>query len=372
MVISSLSAGGAERVLVLLCQGLTALGHHVSVVTVFGTEGDFYGLPEGVDRVALDVGKTTRTTAERLTANARRIAALRRAVRRTRPDVVISFMTETNVLVLLATLGLRVPVIVTEHSDPRKKRMKRIWKGLRRVTYRRASRVVSVSPGVDDYFAWLPESKRVVIGNPILLSEIRAESGEPLPLGWPHSVIAMGRLEPEKGFDVLVAAFARLAADFPDWGLVILGQGGERDELNSLISEAGLGQRVRLPGVVENPFPTMRRADLFVLPSRTESFGNALVEAVACGLPVIATQCWTRSPEWVRDGVTGLVVPTEDAASLAAALARLMADADLRKRLAVQASKGVERFDLDEISRAWDELLAAVAGGPEPGRGRRG
>jgi GalNAc-alpha-(1->4)-GalNAc-alpha-(1->3)-diNAcBac-PP-undecaprenol alpha-1,4-N-acetyl-D-galactosaminyltransferase len=371
MVISSLSAGGAERVLVLLCRGLTGLGHHVSVVTVFGTEGDFYSLPDGVDRVALDVGKTTHTTAERLTANARRITALRRALRRVQPDVVISFMTETNVLVLLAALGLRVPVIVTEHSDPRKKRMKRIWKGLRRATYRRASRVVSVSPGVDDFFAWLPESKRAVIGNPIVLSEIHAESGEPLSLGWRHSVIAMGRLEPEKGFDVLVAALARLAAEFPDWGLVILGEGGERGKLESLISELGLGQRVQLPGVVENPFPTMRRADLFVLSSRTESFGNALLEAMACGLPVIATQCWSRSPEWVRDGVTGLVVPTEDPASLAAAMARLMADAGLRKRLAAEASKGVERFDLDEISRTWDELLGAVVAVPKPRRGRR-
>ena len=360
MVISSLSAGGAERVLVLLSKGLTALGHGISVVTIFGKEHDFYPLPDGVDRIALDVGKTTLSAVERVTANARRISALRRTLRRLQPDVVISFMMETNVLVLLASLWTRLPVIVTEHADPRKKRLKRVWKGLRRVAYRLASRVVSVSDGVDDYFAWLPEAKRAVIPNPICPAELVSKAGEPMAFSRPHAVMGMGRLEVEKGFDLLVGAFARLAADFPEWELVILGQGSQRGKLESLIAKLGLTERVQLPGVLDNPFSTLKRADLFVLPSRSEGFGNALVEAMACGLPVIATRCWTRPPGIVRHDVDGILVAPEDVDALAAAMADLMADHRRRGRLASEAVEAARRFDLDQVIQTWDELLDAV------------
>lgn len=361
MVISSLSAGGAERVLVLLSKGLAALGHRVSVVTVFGEEDDFYTLPEGVDRVALDLGKTTRTPVEKITANAGRLSSLRRALRQIGPDVVISFMPEVNVLTLLAGLRSKTPVIVTEHADPRKEWTNRTWKGLRRLAYRLASRVVSVSEGVDAYFSWLPKARRAVIPNPVSFAELDAPAGEPMALAWPRAVAAMGRLEPEKGFDLLIDAFARLAADFPDWGLVILGEGSQRGRLESLAAGHGLRERVELPGVLEDPFSTLERADLFVLSSRSEGFGNALVEAMACGLPVIATECWHTPPGIVHHGTDGMLVPPEDIDALAAAMAQLMADDDQRRRLASEAVKAARRFDLDRISQTWDELLEAVA-----------
>ncbi|HUT93865.1 MAG TPA: glycosyltransferase family 4 protein [Thermoguttaceae bacterium] len=380
MVISSLSAGGAERVVVLLARGLTALGHRVSIVTIFGADRDFYATPEGVDRVALDLGGETRSVVEKVTANARRLAALRRAVRRLGPDVVISFMPETNVLALLAGWGTRVPVVVTEHADPRVFRLKPPWETLRRVTYRRAARVVSVSAGVDEHFAWLPGAKRAVIPNPIPLGEIRSEKPgtgpicEKHPAGgagesdlpsfsrWPHVVMGMGRLAPEKGFDVLIGAFARSAAELPDWGLVILGEGSERATLESIVAELGLQDRVCLPGVVDDPFSALRRADVFVLSSRSESFGNALVEAMACGLPVVATKCWSRSPGLVRDGVDGVLVPADDVDALAGAMSELMRDEARRRQFASEAAGAVERFDVAAVSQTWDELLQAIAG----------
>ena len=363
MVISSLSAGGAERVLVLLAKGLQAIGHHVSVVTVFGKGDDFYTLPDGVDRVALDVGKTTHGPVEKMSKSAQRISAIRRALRQIRPQVVLSFMPETNVLVLLASVRLGVPVIVTEHADPRKKRMKRVWKWLRRLAYRWASRVVSVSAGLDDYFAWLPEAKRGVIPNPINLAEINSQAGEAMGLPWAHTVAAMGRLEPEKGFDLLIRAFGRLAGEFPDWGLVILGEGTRRGELESLVVELDLSERVQLPGVLDNPFPTLKQADLFVLSSRSEGFGNVLVEAMACGLPVLATECWSRAPGIVRHGVDGILVAAEDVDALAAAMRDLMADEQRRQKLGAEAVESSNRFDLDEVAQTWDQLLKDLASG---------
>jgi len=360
MVISSLSAGGAERVAVLLARGLTARGHRVAIATIFGADGDFYATPEGVERVALDLGGETRSLVEKVAVNAKRVAAIRRALGRLAPDVVVSFMPETNVLVVLAAWGKSVPVVVTEHADPRVFRLKPTWEMLRRVTYRRAARVVSVSAGVDDHFARLPDAKRAVVGNPIPLDEIRAGEGTPVAVDWPHVVAAMGRLAPEKGFDVLIRAFARSAAELPDWGLVILGEGPERAVLESIVAELGLESRVCLPGVVDDPFATLRRADLFVLSSRSESFGNALVEAMACGLPVVATRCWARSPGLVRDGVDGLLVPPDDVDALAPPMAELMRDEARRKQMASEAAAAVERFDVPAVSRTWDELLRAI------------
>ena len=365
MVISSLSAGGAERVLVLLARGLTALGHRVSIVTLFGTEEDFYAVPEGVERVALDLGKTTRGVLEKIAANARRKSAIRAALEGIGPDAVLSFMPETNVLVLLACLGTKVPVIVTEHADPRVFRLNAAWRVLRAAAYRRAARVVSVSPGVDDYFARLPAGKRAVIPNPIPLDEIRSAQRAAAPFAWPHTVIGMGRLAPEKGFDVLLRAFAGSCDARPDWGLAILGEGSERARLESLAAELGVEDRVRLAGVVDDPFSVLRGADLFVLSSRSESFAIALVEAMACGLPVIATQCWSRSPGLVDDGVDGILVPRDDVDALATTMGELMDDEARRRQLADRAAESVERFDPAAISQKWGELLEEVVGPPE-------
>ncbi len=360
MVIPSLCGGGAERVLVLLARGFQDLGHDVDVVTIFGEADDFYRLPQGTGRVALGLGKATFSAVQKIRANLKRLSALRAALRALRPDVVVSFMGETNVLALLAALRLKVPVIVTEHVNPRKHRLPKMWEILRGVFYRRAARVVSVSEGVDAYFTWVPEAKRAVIHNPVCLDEIHCAAGETVAFDWLHTAVAMGRLEVQKGFDVLASAFAKVAPDFPEWGLVILGEGSERSNLESLVARLHMTERIRLPGALESPFATMKQADLFVLSSRYEGFGIAVVEAMACGLPVIATDCPSGPAEILRQGEDGILVPPEDVDALAGALAELMADQGKRQNLGSRGIEAARRFDLDLVSRTWDELLEAV------------
>jgi glycosyltransferase involved in cell wall biosynthesis len=155
----------------------------------------------------------------------------------------------------------------------------------------------------------------------------------------------------------LIRAFGRLTEEFPDWGLVILGEGTRLGELESLVAELGLTERVRLPGVLDNPFPTLKQADLFVLSSRSEGFGNVLVEAMACGLPVVATECWSRAPGIVRHGVDGILVAAEDVDALASAMRDLIADDQRRRQLGREAAQSAKRFDLTLVTRAWDQLL---------------
>jgi glycosyltransferase involved in cell wall biosynthesis len=362
LIIPGLTAGGAERVLVLLAEGLLARGYRVEVVTIFGRQHDFYPLPEGVQRIALDMGGETDRLVDKLAGNLRRIAGVRGAIRAAAPDLVISFLSETNVLVLLAAVGLGVPVIVTEHIDSRWYPLGRAWKILRRLSYRHAARLVSASAGVDKGFSWLPAGRRVVIHNPVCPKESDAAVSPPLMFPWPHTVLAMGRLEAQKGFDLLIDAFGRLAADFPDWGLVILGEGSLRPRLSDQIKALGLGDRIQLPGITASPSATLRRGDLFVLSSRYEGFGLALVEAMAVGLPVVATDCPSGPAEIVHPGKDGLLVPAENVVALAGAMAQLMSDAADRRRLGENAQAVAQRFGLNTVMQAWERVIDVCLG----------
>ncbi len=149
LVCPSLSAGGAERAVSLLASGLLKCGHDISVITLFAESHDFYRLPSGVKRVALDVAGNSHTVLQGIKNNLRRLRVLRKALRSTSPDVVISHTAQTNVLSLLAVIGTGVRLIVVEHSDPARNAGRPAWKLMRRFLYPRASKLVTVSRGVN-------------------------------------------------------------------------------------------------------------------------------------------------------------------------------------------------------------------------------
>ena len=289
LVIHSLSGGGAERVLVLLAQGFIDNGYKVTVVTLSSLETDFYSLPEGCSRIALGVLGCSKTPISAMRNNLNRLSKLRQAICSTQPDAVISFLTGINILTILSLINTGYPVIVTEHCDPQLSNYGKIWEKLRRLTYPYAAKVVSVSQGVNDGFKWLPESKKLVIYNPFLRQE-QQQNYFPIPQGanpdkqW---IVSMGRLTYQKGFDILLSAFAEIAIHYPNWQLLILGEGTLRPELEKLRDDLGLSEQVVLTGAVKNPFHILKKAKLFVMSSRFEGFPMVHGEAMACGLPVI-------------------------------------------------------------------------------------
>lgn len=338
-----------------------ASGWEVTLLTMDdGKTAPFYPLHREVNHRPLAIAKEAGNLIEGIAGNCRRIRVLRTAITRSAPDVVISFMTSMNVTVLLAAAGLGIPVVVSERVDPGQHSIERRWKALRWLIYRMATQVVGQSERALRYFPKAIRKRSRVIPNPV--AEGRAETDLPAPKERHDKkrVIAMGRLEKQKGFDLLIAAFSNLAPRHLSWDLVIWGDGGEREALEREVRNRGLCGRVCLPGTTRHPARELRGSDLFVLSSRYEGFPNVLCEAMAAGLPVISFDCPSGPREIIRDGVDGLLVPTADPGRLAIAMERLMDSKEERMRLAARAPDVAERFSVEKVMKHWERLLDEI------------
>ena len=151
-----------------------------------------------------------------------------------------------------------------------------------------------------------------------------------------------------------------MARDHPTWDLLILGDGEERKALERLVRQLGLEGRIRSPGALPNPFPTLKRCEIFVLASRAEGSPNVLTEAMACGVPAIAADCPSGPAEIVEDEINGLLVPVGDTGALELAMRRLIEDPALRTRLAERGQASVSRYRPEVILEQWRKLLAEV------------
>lgn len=349
-VISSLGSGGAERVVTLLAGALVAAGHRVELITLDPSTPDFHPVPDGVERVAVAGSGPSSSTTAAITHNLLAVGRIAKVLVQRKPDVVVAFGDTTNVKTLLAGAIARVPVVVSERVDPSTVDIGRAWSKLRDATYGRAAALVVQTESVRPWAARMLAADRVaVIGNPIVLAQDEAPRT--------HEVVAIGRLVPQKGFDVLLPAFASL--DEPSWRLSILGDGPRRGELLAQRDALGLADRVEFPGVVSDVAVRLSRAGLFVLPSRFEGFPNALVEAMACGAPVVATDC-PSGPAEILAGVDTPLVPVGDVEALARAMSVMTGDPTRRARCGAQARERAHAFSLPVVAAAWERLLVGV------------
>lgn len=368
LVIGSLGAGGAERNLLRLGEALHERGYRVSLMTLNPDIDDFYAVPPGIERVSplTDVQISPRWFD--VSAQRRQRRALRRSLLSSAPDLVISFIDSCNVRVIAALHGTGVPVLVSERIDWRVNPLNWRWRLLRWFWYPRARRVVSLARApVETALHYWPRWPCVHIPNPV--PAIPGMQARRLAQFGPNNLVAMGRLVEQKGFDLLIEAFAQCSGAHPNWHLTILGEGPLRASLEDQVRQRGLDERIHLPGNVSPPFPVLAAADLFAFSSRFEAFGMALAEAMACGLPVVSFDCPSGPADVVRDGVDGVLVPAQDTAALAAAMHRLMDDAPLRQALARRAPEVCERFSPSRVFDQWQALVAEVlAEQPEKGR----
>jgi glycosyltransferase involved in cell wall biosynthesis len=358
--INSLCAGGAERVAATLANHWARRQWQVTIVTLAPRNLDFYALEPAVARVGFDLAHDSANALEGLAVNMRRVAALRRVIRRIGPDVVLSMMSTPNVVLALASRGVNgLCAVGSEHCFPPKFPLGPIWERLRRVLYGRLSAVAALTGEGAEWIKAHTSAARV----PVIPNPVSWPLQDGAPRVDPHTccrsgrriLLAVGRLSPEKNFDTLIRVFAQLARRHPEWDLVILGEGPQRSRLEACVREEGVAGRVFLPGVVGNVGHWYGHADLFVLSSLFEGFPNALAEALVHGLPAVSVDCDTGPRDIVRHGVDGLLVPPGDAGALQAALEQTMADSELRERLAFSAYEARTRFSVERIADMWED-----------------
>ena len=361
-VIFSLGVGGAERVASTLVNEWARRGEQITLLTIDSQDRDFYPIDARVQRVAMGLNSPSKKWRYSVANNARRIRLLRAFAHSSKFDVMVSFGDKTNVLLLLATRGLKIPVIVAEHNNPRKWNIGVIAEYLRRLLYPRASAVVVLTSEIAEWAHEIVGRETIrVIPNPV--GEQCLHVSQPIVRLDHHFVVGMGRMAVEKGFDLLLQAFALSVESNPDWSLRLVGQGPEQQRLGNLAAQLGIHHAVRFEPVTRDPERILRESDLFVLSSRTEGFPMVLLEAMACGLPVVSFDCVSGPRAMIRHGVDGLLVPPEDVDALAKAMARLMGDERERRRLAERAVEVTDRFGLPRVMAMWSEVLAAASQG---------
>jgi glycosyltransferase involved in cell wall biosynthesis len=359
-----IAGGGAERVLGQVTAGLAARGHEVTIVS-FGSRGepDFYEVDDRVDRLWLGSGDVAaRSTAVDLL---RRAIALRRAIKGLAPDVAVGFMHSAYIPLAVALSNSRVPVIASEHIVYDHYRHLPAEALALRLTAPLYARITVISEAIRRSYPKGLADRMEVISNPVTRAARVAD-----PVGGSSKILLnVGRLFEQKDQRTLIGAFALVAGAYPDWTLRILGEGPLRSMLETLVREKGLESRVQLPGAVSDIAREYESAQVFAMPSLYESFGLATAEALAHGLPAIGFADCPGTNELIRDTENGLLVPPVDRVTdLAARLAQLMEDAELRRRLGRAGPASVERFSLESIVSQWEKLLRRCVDGR---RGRK-
>lgn len=358
LVIYSLGGGGAERVMSIMANYWATHGWDVTLLVLVDRQtAPFYQLEPQIKLQQLGIAGDSTNVIAAIQAGIHRVKTLRSAIVASEPDVVISFMNTVNVLTLLALWNLKIPTIVSEHIYPTFTDANKVWQILMKWTYRHADLVTLLTQSALLFYPAAQGYRSIVIPNPVLTPAKKVTTDRLLPT---PTIIAMGRLHPQKGFDLLLKAFAKIQAKYPDWHLTILGEGTIRPELEELRSQLGLSERVHLPGSVSNVNDYLRQAELFALSSRFEGFPMAVCEAMACGLPVLSTDCLSGPRDIIRDGIDGVLVPVDNVDALAAGLDALMSDPLKRQQLAKAAPQVLERFGLDRVMAKWTDAVKQV------------
>jgi GalNAc-alpha-(1->4)-GalNAc-alpha-(1->3)-diNAcBac-PP-undecaprenol alpha-1,4-N-acetyl-D-galactosaminyltransferase len=364
LVISGLRGGGAERVMVWLADRLAAVGHDVTLVTIDEPTLDHYECADAVRRITL--GGTKRyldSSRVSVVLNPLRwCAKLRKTVKQLKPDVMLSFIDGMNVYCLAWLLDTKIPIVVSERTDPTYGLISGKKKWLRPFLYRnRADAVVFQTSAVCAKFAseWRLKNAKV-IPNAAQTHVVEGTLATQSP-----TVLCVGRFDDMKGQDVLIRAWAQLGAARDGWLLRLVGDGVNRQKYAELVASLGIQDSVILAGQKSDMATEYAQASVVVVPSRVEGFPNVLLESMAAGKAVAVSDLPDACREVVRHESDGLLYSGDSVDDLAATLARLLSDAKLRTDLGTNALAVRDRYSSEGIFAMWEECLQAAHRGSE-------
>lgn len=355
--IGSLHKGGAERVFVNLAEYFTQEGYQVTMVTQYRKE-DEYTLPDQIARVISEIDEKE-ITGSRVRNFCRRVKKLHAIWRQYQPELVLSCIGKNNFMTIVTTMGTRTRPVVSVVGEAREEYPNRLMRILANLLFPFASGVILQTERSRDFFSKRVGERAVILPNSLNPDFIRPRyEGER-----ERRIVSVGRMDANKNHEMMIRAFAALGDRYPEYVLTIYGDGELHSYLKELAVQLGVGERVELPGVIPNVAQRIEKASLFLLTSYSEGVSNALIEALATGLPVIATDVPSGGTvELMTDGVNGLIIPVGDQKALEEAMDRLLGDPVYAQELGREASKIQERLAPERVNRLWKEYFESIIG----------
>ena len=355
--------GGAERVLADVTDDLFRKGHDISILTFDRPGGEsFYNIHPSIKRISLGIGHPEKRST--FLETFKRILAVRKAIKQDKPDAVVAFMHSMFIPTALALVGTGVPVIASEHIVPEHYKSRKLEFALFLVSSLFVKKFTVISEQVRDLYPAYLRKRMEVMPNPVFNAEHqnREQDQDSKHQELLRKVILnVGRLDPQKDQKTLIRAFAQIAPYFPEWDLRIVGEGELREELETLIRQYGLEERIFLPGLTKNIASEYEAADIFAISSKYESFGLATAEALSHGLPALGFADCPGTNEVIQSGYNGLLVNSHDRAGVfAKGLQHLIQNPALRARYGMNGVKSVEQYSSDRVARNWEALLSQI------------
>lgn len=346
-----MKAGGAERVIAQLANIFCDRGIETIIATL-DNEEIFYRLDERI--MIHPIG---RQSARAYVDKFKRYRALRQYIIKEKPDIVLAMPEEIGIFVIPALLGTKVPVVVSERNNPYVMPWKKVTRLMRRLFYPFAAGFIFQTKQAAGFFSPRIRSRGIILPNPLDLGRIP----EPHRGERRKEIVGAGRLEKQKNFELLIKAFARFYENHGDYKLTIYGEGRQRKELEDLAAALLPKDACSLPGNTTELLERMKGAAMFVLSSDYEGMPNVLIEAMAMGMPVIATNCPAGGPaELIKHGENGMLVPVGDVDRLCKTMQMIAEDAGLADKLGHKAAVIKERLDAEVVAARWREYLDAI------------
>lgn len=355
LMIASLTKGGAERVMVNLANCFIEQGHEVLLITQYEKENE-YKTDSKVKRIICEL------TEEELTNNRiinfiKRFTKLRRIWCAYKPDVILSFIGKNNIMTIMTSRLLGIPVAVSVRAEPKEEYPGVLMRLLARNLFIFADKVILQTRQCFEFFPIRVQKKAVILHNPVSEAFFRERyEGER-----DKTIVSVGRVDANKNHEMLIRAFAGIADKFPDYKVIIYGEGELRKELIRLVKEIKLSDRVLLPGSIENVPDAIYKTRVFVLTSNSEGVPNTLIEAMMMGLTVISTDCPCGGPAELISGFkNGILTPVGDIEKLQENLQYVLNNLQESDAMGIAAKKTGDIFRQKKVCKEWEEMLLGI------------
>ena len=355
--IGSLTKGGAERVFVNLAEYFLEEGYRVVMVTQY-QKTDEYMLEEGIERFLSEI-EAEKVSSSRVLNFFRRLNKLHLIWKKQKPDLVLSCVGKNNFMAVVTTIGTRTKPVVSVVGEAKEEYPTKVMRLLADILFSRAAGIILQTERSRSFFGKKVGEKAVILPNSLNPDFIRPRyEGER-----EKRIVSVGRMDANKNHEMQLRAFAALQDRYPDYELVIYGDGELRSSIEELARELGIADRVLLPGVVPDVAGRIERASLFLLTSYSEGVSNALIEALALGLPVIATDVPSGgTEELIEDGVNGVIIPAGNQRALEGAMDKILGDSAYAGKIGREAAKIQERLSPERVNALWKAYFEGIIG----------